>query len=527
MKSPLEIERLKYKPHLPAILRNTASISFEQISLKKESNKEIEKLFPNTYDSPLLKIENKPSHLDNREKKVGVVFSGGQAAGGHNVIAGIYDALMELNAKSELVGFLNGPAGIVDGKYEVLSKEKIDRVRNVGGFDLIGSGRTKIETDEQLQSAMKVCKELHLDGLVIIGGDDSNTNAAILAEYFQKNDCKTVVVGVPKTIDGDLRYKDLLEITFGFDTACRVYSEMIGNIQKDALSAKKYYHFIRLMGRSASHIAMECALQTQPNYVLIAEEIEKEKKTIKKVAEDIADVVIKRAQNGKNYGVVLIPEGLIEFIPEIKLLISELNKIVHDLEDNTVNTLKKHLSNEAFECFESLPKEIQKQLLLDRDPHGNVKVSQIETEKLLLKMVEKVLDNKIKFNALCHFFGYEGRSGFPSNFDADYCYSLGFLAALLVNGHYTGYMSCINQVKKDVDSWQCYGLPITMLMNMEERKGKKKPVIKKALIDLKSKIFLDFAEKRKSWQMNDMYICPGPIQYYGDEQLVYKRPLSL
>jgi pyrophosphate--fructose-6-phosphate 1-phosphotransferase len=411
----------------------------------------------------------------------------------------------------------------------------------LGGFNLIGSGRTKIETPEQLKSSMECVKKLKLDGLVIIGGDDSNTNAAILAEYFKKNKVSTKVIGVPKTIDGDLR-SDEVEISFGFDTACKVYSELIGNIAKDAASAKKYYHFIRLMGRSASHIALECALKTHPNVVLIAEEILAKKKTLNVITNKIADVIEKRANKNKNYGIVLIPEGIIEFIFEFKKLISELNKLLATgekiekeinnikIEKEKIDYIKNILTKESSCCFESLPTSIQAQLLLDRDPHGNVKVSQIESEKLFIATVKEELKNrgfKGKFNALGHFFGYEGRSGLPSNFDANYCYCLGFVSALLINEGLTGYMSCLGNLTQDVDKWIPKGIPLTSLMDIEIRHAKQKPVIKKALINLDSKAFTHLKENREKWALEDMYGDPGAIQYFGDKELTDDIPISI
>ena len=540
--SPLQKKRLEYKPSLPKILEDISNLEIDEkektSSIANES--ELKNLFPNTFGAPIVNFK-KSSKKEKKQLKVGVVFSGGQAPGGHNVIAGLYDALKNLNSQSELYGYLNGPSGVVDCKYLDLTKDLIDGFRNLGGFDLIGSGRTKIETDEQLEKSLSCAKDLKLDGIVIIGGDDSNTNAAILAEYFKKNKVLTKVIGVPKTIDGDLKSFEV-EISFGFDTACKVYSELIGNIAKDALSAKKYYHFIRLMGRSASHIALECALKTHPNVVLIAEEILQKKKTLKIVTSKIADVIEKRSEKGKDYGTILVPEGLIEFIPEFKALIAELNKLLATGEkteielnklksgDTKIEYISHVLSKESKVCFENLPKSIQEQLLLDRDPHGNVKVSQIETEKLLIETVKKELKNrgfKGKFNALNHFFGYEGRSGMPSNFDANYCYSLGYTAALLINEGLTGYMSCIGNLNEDPQNWSPKGVPITSLMNLELRHAKKKPVIKKALVEADSKAFKYLEENREKWAIEDLYTYPGSIQYFGDKEITDSIPISL
>ncbi len=521
--SRLQKLRAEYKPELPKILKNLHRIRFEKgkATSAVAHKEDIQREFPQTFGRPIQSgIEG-----DVRKRsplKVGVVLSGGQAAGGHNVISGLFDALKELCPQSRLVGFLGGPSGIIENKTLEITQEVIAPYRNQGGFDLIGSGRTKIESDEQLAASLKTSEAHGLDGLVVIGGDDSNTNAAILAEYFLKHGCKTAVVGVPKTIDGDLR-NEYIPISFGFDTAAKTYAEMIGNIQRDALSAKKYYHFIKLMGRSASHITLECALATHPNVALIGEEIEAKKMTLAQVTNELADLIEKRAQKGKNYGVILVPEGLIEFIPEVKMLIGELNGLGEKLE------IEK-LSQPCKSCFLSLPEEIQKQLLLDRDPHGNVQVSQIDTEKLLMSTVKKELakrNSKAKFSPLGHFFGYEGRAGFPSNFDTCYCYALGYTAALLVDEKMTGYITCVQNLHQPVEDWTISGLPLTMLMNMELRKGKKKPVIQKALVDLKGKPFQFFTENRAGWAIEDSYRYPGPIQYFGDASLINAVPISM
>lgn len=527
--SRLQHLRQKYSPKLPKILENLHQIEFhkeEKTSAIKDADK-IKKIFPNTFGRPLVSTRKADSN-HFKALRIGVVFSGGQAAGGHNVITGLLDALSSLNPKTKLFGFLNGPSGIVDGKYQELGFKTVDPYRNQGGFDLIGSGRTKIETDEQLSASLKTVTDLELNGLVVIGGDDSNTNAAVLAEYFLSKNCKTVVVGVPKTIDGDLK-NNYIATSFGFDTACKVYSEMIGNIARDALSAKKYTHFIKLMGRSASHIALECAIATRPNMTIIGEEVFAAKKTLEQITGDLCDVIAKRAEKGKNYGIILVPEGLIEFIPEVSTLISELNRL-----SQQQSSVTEHLTQESKRCFEALPESIQKQLLLERDPHGNVQVSLIDTEQLLIYTVKKELESrkqkgtfKGKFAALNHFFGYEGRAGFPSNFDAHYCYALGYTAALLVNHNLTGYMTCIRDLNRPVEEWKVAGLPITMLMNMEIRKGKEKPVIQKALVDLKGRPFSYYKKHQEVWAIDDHYCYPGPIQFFGDPELTDSVPLTM
>ncbi len=511
----LEELRKGYIPSLPMALRSLAVLFHSAKDLFVDPK--IRSLFPLTSAFPLLTAQADPSKRPLKPLRVGVVFSGGQAAGGHNVISGLFDALPP---HSHLLGFLDGPAGIISGKYKELTQELVDDSRNQGGFDLIGSGRSKIETDEQFTTSLNTVRSLKLDGLVIIGGDDSNTNAALLAEYFLKNDCPTKVIGVPKTIDGDLK-NSYVPISFGFDTACKTYSETIGNIAKDALSAKKYYHFIRLMGRSASHIALECALVTQPNLTLIGEEISHEKKTLQNVVQTIRDLISARAQLGKRYGIILVPEGLIEFIPEIGSLIKELNAILATSPEIEDVTLK--LTPEAHACFSSLPQEIQKQLLLQRDPHGNVQVSFIETEKLLIQMLHGQKD----FNAISHFLGYEGRAGFPSNFDCTYCYSLGKTAAQLIAQGFTGYMCAIQHLDMPAAEWQIGAVPMTALMGMEIRKGKEKPVIQKALVDLKGTAFTHFAAQREKWALQDHYRFPGPIQFFGPPEITETVPYTL
>jgi diphosphate-dependent phosphofructokinase len=449
--------------------------------------------------SGLPQISFKPGQVDQAPKRVGVVLSGGQAPGGHNVIAGLFDALQAFHPDSVLIGFLGGPSGIIDNEHMILDQSKIDAVRNLGGFDIIGSGRTKIETDAQLESSLETVLELKLDGLVIIGGDDSNTNAAVLANFFLDRGCNTCVVGVPKTIDGDLK-NDQIEISFGHDTACRVYSELIGNLMRDAMSARKYYHFVKLMGRSASHITLECALQTHPTTALIGEEVAAKGSTLAEITTHICDTIAERANRGMHYGVILVPEGLIEFIPEIGTLIGELNES-QDAD---------HLSPDSSRCFGQLPRHIQEQLLLDRDPHGNVQVSRIETERLLLEMVQIEMKSRgIKFSGVHHFFGYEGRSALPTEFDCRYTYGLGAVAALLVQHERTGYMAGFQQLSLPTAA------PITGMMGLERRHGALKPVIAKALVDLQGAPFRAFVERRARWATEDQFRFPGPIQFGG------------
>ena len=463
---------------------------------------------------------------------VGVILSGGQAPGGHNVICGLFDGIKAINKANRLYGFLMGPGGLVDHEYVELTADIIDEYRNTGGFDIIGSGRTKLEKPEQFEKGLVILKELNIKAVVIIGGDDSNTNACVLAEYYKAKNAGVQVIGCPKTIDGDLK-NEMIETSFGFDTATKVYSEVIGNIQRDCNSAKKYWHFIKLMGRSASHIALECALQTQPNYCIISEEVEAKNLTLDEIVADIANVVAKRAANGDNFGTVLIPEGLIEFIPAMKSLIAELNDLLAahpefaELEAAAQREFVfANLSAANAATFKSLPVGVARQLTLDRDPHGNVQVSLIETEKLLSEMVgNKLKEMKAegnyvgKFSPIHHFFGYEGRCAAPSNFDADYCYALGYNAAQLVDCGATGYMSSVRNLTKPSVQWIAGGIPITMMMNMERRNGEMKPVIQKALVDLEGKPFSKFAEKREEWAMNTCYLYPGPIQYFGPAEV--------
>lgn len=478
---------------------------------------ELKKIFPATWGQPIVTarigVGKKGIPL-----KVGVVFSGGQAPGGHNVVAALWDGLQQLHPESRLWGFLEGPSGIIEGKFKELSEEEIAPFRNQGGFDLLGSGRTKIETEEQLEKALQAVEHLNLNGLVVVGGDDSNTNAALLAEYFLNKGCATQVVGVPKTIDGDLK-NHWVKSSFGFDTACKTYAEMIGNIERDALSAKKYYHFIKLMGRSASHITLECALATHPNFAWIGEEVAAENLTLQQITDRLVGLIQKRASLGKHYGVILIPEGLIEFIPEIGGLIQELNQLTD------TSRLEENLSADALSCFKTLPEVIQQQLLFDRDPHGNVRVSLIETERLLIEMVQR--HYKGTFHPVSHFFGYEGRAALPSNFDTHYCYTLGLTAVLLLKEGLTGYMCSTGNLSLPVEEWTPGGIPIAMLMRMEMRKGKRKPVIEKALVDLNSKQFQEFVKQRGSWMFEDHYRFPGPIQFFGDRALTDTTPLTL
>ena len=532
--SPLQIARYEYKPKLPAILRNNVNkiVAVEGKETEAAGDKEKSKaLFPNTYGMKEITFQKGESKADKKKQVVGVILSGGQAPGGHNVISGLYDALKANNPENELIGFLGGPSGLIENKYIKFTDEYINEYRNTGGFDIIGSGRTKLETEEQFKIVEGVAKEHGLNAVVIIGGDDSNTNAAVLAEFFKNNNSGIQVIGCPKTIDGDLK-NDEIEASFGFDTACKTYSELIGNIERDANSAKKYWHFIKLMGRSASHIALECALETQPNLCLISEEVEEKKMSLSEIANLIADSVEKRSKNGDNFGVVLIPEGLVEFVPEVKKLIAEINEILaanekeFNLTEKPEDKLKfmtNHLSEASNKVFAILPTDIQQQLMMDRDPHGNVQVSRIESEKLVSTLVANELkkrpEYKGKFNALHHFFGYEGRCAFPSNFDADYCYSLGYNACMLIINGYTGYLSSIRNLSQSADKWTAGGMPITKMMNIERRHGEDKPVIKKALVTLDGKPFKYFAERRDKWALETCYTFPGAIQYYGPESV--------
>ena len=532
--SVLAKARKAYQPKLPAPLRNGAlnvSVVKGEPTESIKDQEKIKELFPNTYGAPVVRFQEGTSEVAARPLNVGIVLSGGQAPGGHNVVAGIFDGIKSIHADSQLFGFLGGPSGLENGDFKIIDDAIMDAYRNTGGFDIIGSGRTKLESTEQFDRCIDVVTKNKVDCVVIIGGDDSNTNAAVLAEYFAQKEVACSVVGCPKTIDGDLK-NEYVETSFGFDTAVKTYSELIGNIQRDANSAKKYWHYIKLMGRSASHIALEAALQTQPNYCIISEEVEAKKMTLEEVVTGIADAVEQRAAAGKNFGVCLVPEGLIEFIPEIKALISELNDTLaeHESALNAIEDFKEKIakvvelvSADSAKVLQSLPEGIQAQLLLDRDPHGNVQVSLIETEKLLAEMVGKVVKQRAGFKgsykSLTHFFGYEGRCAAPSNFDADYCYGLGYIAAILAHNGLTGYMSSISDLIKGADSWVAGGIPTTMLMNMERRHGADKPVIQKALVELEGGPFKFFVSKRDQWAKEEAYLYPGPIQYFGPSEV--------
>ena len=531
-KSALQKARASYQPKLPSALWGAVK-AVEGAPTESVANQtEIKSLFPTTYGLPVLTFEKNTASKVSAPINVGVILSGGQAPGGHNVISGLFDGIKAINKDSRLYGFLMGPGGFVDHKYIELTAKIIDDYRNTGGFDIIGSGRTKLEKVEQFDKGLEILKELNIKALVIIGGDDSNTNAAILAEYYKANNAGVQVIGCPKTIDGDLK-NEMIETSFGFDTATKVYSEVIGNIQRDCNSAKKYWHFIKLMGRSASHIALECALQTQPNYCIISEEVEQKNMTLADIVNDIANVIAKRAANGNNFGTVLIPEGLIEFIPAMKKLIAELNDMLAanaqfaslDRAAQREFVLN-NLSADNAAIFASLPEGVARQLTLDRDPHGNVQVSLIETEKLLSEMIGKRLAEMKaageyvgKFSPLHHFFGYEGRCADPSNFDADYCYALGYNAAQLINCGATGYMSSVRNLSKPSVQWIAGGIPITMMMNMERRNGEMKPVIQKALVRLDGEPVLRCAENREKWAIDTCYPYPGPIQYFGPAEV--------
>ena len=527
-KSLLQRERAAYQPKLPKGLQGAVKVQEGEPTQSVGDQEAIQKLFPHTYGMPL--VEFVPGdEAQSQRMNVGIILSGGQAPGGHNVISGIFDAVKKLNPENKLYGFLMGPGGLVDHDYKELTADIIDEYRNTGGFDMIGSGRTKLEKVDQFEKGLEIIRELDIKAIVIIGGDDSNTNACVLAEYYAAHNYGVQVIGAPKTIEGDLK-NEQIETSFGFDTATKTYSEVIGNIERDANSARKYWHFIKLMGRSASHIALECALQTQPNICLISEEIEAKDMTLNQIVEGIAESVAVRAADGNNFGVVLIPEGLIEFIPSIGRLIDELNDLLaahgEDYKNLEPDEQKKyivaHLSAENAATFETLPADVARQLSLDRDPHGNVQVSLIETEKLISDMVGAKLaqwkeEGKFvgKFAALHHFFGYEGRCAAPSNFDADYCYALGVSAVQLIANGKTGYMAIVKNTTAPTDEWKAGGVPITMMMNMERRNGEMKPVIRKALVELEGKPFKKFAEKRDEWARATCYVYPGPIQYWG------------
>lgn len=530
--SALQKERASYQPKLPKALQGAVKIQEGAPTESVDDQDEIKKLFPHTYGMPL--VEFVPGDkCESKLMNVGVILSGGQAPGGHNVISGLFDALKKLNEENRLYGFLMGPGGLVDHNYIEITASFLEKYRNTGGFDMIGSGRTKLEKEDQFEKGLEVIRELDIKALVIIGGDDSNTNACVLAEYYAAKQYGVQVIGCPKTIDGDLK-NEQIETSFGFDTATKTYSELIGNIERDCNSARKYWHFIKLMGRSASHIALECALQTQPNICLVSEEIQAKDKTLNEIVENIASVVAYRAKEGNNFGVVLIPEGLIEFIPAIGRLIAELNDLLaahgadyKDLDkDAQREYILAHLSDANRSTFETLPEDVARQLSLDRDPHGNVQVSLIETEKLLSNMVAAKLNEwkkqgkyQGKFSPLHHFFGYEGRCAAPSNFDADYCYALGTSAAQLIANGKTGYMAIVKNTTDCTDNWKAGGVPITMMMNMERRTGEMKPVIRKALVELEGKPFKTFAANRDEWANHTCYVYPGPIQYWGPSEV--------
>ena len=537
-KSLLQIERAAYLPKLPKGLQGAVKVKEGEPTQSVGDQEEIKKLFPNTYGMPL--VEFVPGEEANTKvMNVGVILSGGQAPGGHNVITGLFDAIKKLNPENRLYGFILGPGGLVDHNYMEITKEIADEYRNTGGFDMIGSGRTKLEKVEQFEKGLEIIRQLDIKAVVIIGGDDSNTNACVLAEYYAAKQYGVQVIGCPKTIDGDLK-NDQIETSFGFDTACKTYSELIGNIERDCNSARKCWHFIKVMGRSASHIALECALQTQPNICLISEEVEAKNMSLNDVVSYIANAVAVRAADGNNFGTVIIPEGLIEFIPAIKKLIAQLNDVlalpeVKDMgRSEQIDFAKSHLTEENLAVFNSLPTGVARQLALDRDPHGNVQVSLIETEKLLSTMVAQKLEKmkkegtyKGKFATQHHFFGYEGRCAAPSNFDADYCYALGTSAAQLIAAGKTGYMAIVKNTTAPSDEWVAGGVPITMMMNMERRNGEMKPVIRKALVELDGAPFKEFASKRDEWARETSYIYPGPIQYWGPSSVCDRPTMTL
>ncbi|WP_303764685.1 diphosphate--fructose-6-phosphate 1-phosphotransferase [Alloprevotella tannerae] len=541
--SALQKARSSYQPKLPKGLRGNVDIIEGAPTESVGDQAEIKRLFPHTYGMPLVEFAPAKEVKEYAPINVGIILSGGQAPGGHNVICGLFDELKKQNPKSKLYGFLMGPSGLVDHKYKELTAEVIDKYRNTGGFDMIGSGRTKLETKEQFDSGLEIIRQLNLNAVIIIGGDDSNTNACMLAEYYASINAGVSVIGCPKTIDGDLK-NDQIETSFGFDSACKTYSELIGNIQRDANSARKYWHFIKLMGRSASHIALECALQTQPNICIISEEVEANNMTLDDVVNQICEVVVKRSEEGLYYGTILIPEGLIEFVPAFKRLIAELNDLLSsDLAKTEAKGLKSddllawilsHVSSENLPTLKSLPEEVAKQLALGRDPHGNVQVSLIETEKMLSEMCAKRLDEwkeqgkfKGKFAALHHFFGYEGRCATPSNFDCNYCYALGTSAAQLVANGKTGYMAIVKNTTAPAEEWVAGGVPITKMMNLERRNGQMKPVIKKALVLLDGEPFKELVERRKDWAVNTRYVYPGPIQYFGPSEVCDQCTMTL
>ena len=529
-KSALQIARAAYQPKLPKALQGAVKIKEGKATQSVGDQEEIKKLFPNTYGMPIVEFEP-ATEANTKKMNVGIILSGGQAPGGHNVITGLFDQIKKLNPENRLFGFILGPGGLVDHNYMELTPEIIDDYRNTGGFDMIGSGRTKLEKVDQFEKGLEIIRELDIKAIVIIGGDDSNTNACVLAEYYAAKKYGVQVIGCPKTIDGDLK-NDQIETSFGFDTACKTYSELIGNIERDCNSARKYWHFIKVMGRSASHIALECALQTQPNICLVSEEIEQKGMSLDDIVTYIANAVCQRAADGNNFGTVIIPEGVIEFIPAIKKLIAQLNDVLALPEaknldrHESIDFVKAHLTEENLAVFNSLPTGVARQLALDRDPHGNVQVSLIETEKLLSTMVAQKLEKMKKegkyagkFSAQHHFFGYEGRCAAPSNFDADYCYALGTSAAQLIANGKTGYMAIVKNTTAPAEQWIAGGVPITMMMNMEKRAGEMKPVIRKALVELDGAPFKAFAAQRDRWARETAYVYPGPIQYWGPTEV--------
>lgn len=541
-KSAFQRVRAEYQPKLPSSLQGPVKLKIGASTQSVGDHDSIKQLFPNTYGLPVVEFErdDNPQRLEE-PFNVGIILSGGQAPGGHNVVSGIFDGIKSLNRECRLYGFLMGPAGFINHQYMELTAGYIKEYRNTGGFDIIGSGRTKLEYPDQFDAGLKILKELNIKALVIIGGDDSNTNAAVLAEYYKANGADIQVIGVPKTIDGDLK-NEWIETSFGFDTACKVYSEVIGNIQRDCNSAKKYYHFIKLMGRSASHIALECALETQPNVCIISEEVQAKRMTLDNIVSQICYVIAERAKLGWNFGTVLVPEGLIEFIPSMKKLISELNDVLVDYapelegleEMDKLQAIHSHLTGANAELYKSLPKHIALQLSLDRDSHGNVQVSLIETESLISEMVAKRLEEMAeegeyvgKFAAQHHFFGYEGRCADPTNFDADYTYALGYNAAMLIHSGLTGYMSSVRNLTDTPENWIAGGIPITMMMNMERRNGQDKPVIRKALVNLNGRPYLKFASMRETIALNTLYQYPGPIQYFGPPEICDRPSMTL
>ena len=544
--SPLQIARYQYQPKLPGMLRSgisEISVHNGQATQSVADQEKIQALFPNTYGKNEITFEKGQNTSDAKKLTVGVILSGGQAPGGHNVVCGLYDALKALNPENTLLGFKGGPSGLLDNNFIVFEDNYINQFRNTGGFDIIGSGRTKLETQEQFAVVVENCKKNGVNAIVIIGGDDSNTNAAVLAEYCAAHNTGIQVIGCPKTIDGDLKNEDI-ESSFGFDTATKTYSEIIGNIARDANSAKKYWHFIKVMGRSASHVALECALQTQPNICLIGEEVAAKKMSLAQIADYIADSVAKRAERGMNFGIAIIPEGIVEFVPEFSVLIAEINELLAGEKTAQFNALptwndkyafiKAGLTSASFAVFAILPENIQQQLFLERDPHGNVQVSLIESEKLFSALVKDNLaarkaagTYKGKFGTQHHFLGYEGRCAFPSNFDADYCYSLGYNAAMLIQYGYTGYLSKVSNLQAPAEEWVAGGMPITKMMNIERRNGEDKPVIRKALVELDGAPFKFFAANREQWALETSFVYPGAIQYFGPSEVCDQPTITL